>query len=213
MAMTYPRWFLLVLLVGVVAPGAAFAEVPVPNLYVTPTIWAWRWDADVAFGFEVPDRTQPMFGLRVGYTPVDAFAGELVLLTGTNDLLHSETDQTVGMRLTQIEASLVVNFQSLVSPRFYPFLCLGLGACIQSASDDAPDADLGGTHLCFHLGGGLKWELSDRLALRGTFRDTFFSQSQGSGNQETQVTVDSVELSLGLDIRFPIGQSSRRGLQ
>jgi opacity protein-like surface antigen len=200
-------------LLGLLFPGASAAEVPIPHLYVTPTAGIWRWDTNVAFGFDVPDRTRPVIGIRAGYSPVEAFAGELALLTGTNDLVRSGTDEEVGVRLTQLELSLVVNFQSLVSPRLYPFLNLGVGGSFRQAQEDPVDGDLDDSNFAFHLGGGLKWELASRWALRGNIRDTFFTESQGAGNQETQVTVDSVELSLGLEMRFPLGRSGRRDLQ
>lgn len=210
-----PIWRILgfaFLFPAVLLPEPLAAEVPVPHLYLTPTAGVWRWDTDVAFGYEVPHRTQPVIGLRAGYTPVEAFAGELVVLTGTNDLVQSATGQTEGVRLTQLELSLVVNFQSLVSPGIYPFLNLGVGGSFRRAQGDG-EPDPGDTNFTFHLGGGLKWELASRWALRANIRDSFFTQSQGTGNQENQVTVDSLELSLGLEIRFPVGQSGRRDLQ
>ena len=197
---------------GLVA-GESAAEAPVPYLYLTPTVGVWRWDEEIALGFEVPERTKPVVGLRAGYSPVTAFGGELVLLTGTNDLLREGTEETVGVRLSQLEFSLVVNFQSLVTETIYPFLNLGVGASVRNASGGEETSDADNSHFSFHLGGGLKWELHPRWVLRANIRDTFFAETQGSGNQERQVTVDSVELSVGFEMRFPLNRSGRRELQ
>ena len=47
--------------------------------------------------------------------------------------------------------------------------------------------------------------LASSLAARFNVRDTFFSHAQGGPNQENQVTVDSVELSVALEYKVFLG--------
>jgi hypothetical protein len=169
------------------------------------TAGVWRWDKDTATDLKVEDRSGFVYGGRIGYSPIEAFAGELVLLTGTNDGILSPDDSTLALRLTQIEFSMLVNFQSLVSSPIYPFLDLGLGVALRSGGlQRGEDSIFDETRFVFHLGGGLKADLSDRVGLRFNVRDTFFTVTQDIGNEENQVTVDSVEISAGLEYRLPL---------
>jgi len=198
------RWSLVVLLLGAAA-GKAAAEVPPPpspHVYVSPTFGVWRWDERAVDGYGLTDRTAPVWGGRAGYSPIEAFAGELVVLTGTNDFRKGSATFTT--RLTQVEVSFVVNFRSLVNASVYPFLDLGSGVSARRASGSAPVGNA--SHLDFHLGGGIKADLSRRLGLRFNVRDTFFTETQGSGDARDQTTIDSVELSAGLDVRFGMGR-------
>jgi hypothetical protein len=200
------RWSLTVVLLGLVSAGRVAAEVPVPpspHVYVTPTAGFWRWDERAVAGARLPDRMGEVVGGRAGYSPIEAFAGELVVLTGTNDFRQGSVAFTA--RLTQVELSFVVNFRSLVNARVYPFLDLGSGVSVRRANEDrVSGADA--SHLDFHLGGGFKMDLSRRLGVRLNVRDTFFTETQGSGDARDQTTVDSVELSGGLEVRFGLGR-------
>ncbi len=191
--------------------GSAAADeawIPIPNVYLTPTLGVWHWDRSGVQGLDLRHRTAPVYGGRAGFSPIDAFGGELVFLTGTNEV--KDGDRWVSVRLTQIEASFVVNFRSLVDARVYPFLDLGGGASVRRGGAlTSGSAGLDRTHIAFHLGGGLKADLSSHLSLRGNLRDTFFTESQGDPSNSNQVTVDSVELSGGLEYRIGLGNTFR----
>ena len=201
------------ILAGMAARGA-HAEPIGTHVYVTPTIGMWRWDENAATLVTIPDQGSLVFGGRLGYAPTDVFALEGVVLTGTNDgtLMLPAGDEIRSLCLTQTELSLVVNFQSLLSGRVYPFLTLGMGASFRSGGETIDgDASFDDTRLNFHIGGGIKVDLTSRMVLRFNVRDTFFVDNQ-QGNQNRQVTVDSVELSMGLEYRVPLttGGGSRR---
>jgi len=67
------------------------------------------------------------------------------------------------------------------------------------------DVHFDDSRFAFHLGGGLKSDLSSRWGLRFNIRDTFFSDTQKmAGAPDDQVTVDSLELSLGLEYRLAV---------
>jgi len=188
-------------LLGITGGGAgpAAAE-PGSFLYITPTAGLWHWDGEAAAGVQLDDHSGFVYGGRVGFSPIEAFSGELVLLTGTNTAVipASGSLDSRTLRLTQAEFSFLVNFQSIASERLYPFLDLGVGGIFRGGDPRFDD-----THFAFHLGGGLKTTLSPKWALRLNVRDTFFTNTQTTeGSQDTQVTVDSVELSLGLEYRF-----------
>jgi len=178
--------------------GPAGAQ-PGPYLYATPTVGLWHWDGEAAQGVRMDDHSGLVYGGRVGFSPIEAFSGELVFLTGTNTAVTpTSSPDSRTLRLTQTEFSFLVNFQSIASERVYPFLDLGVGLSIRGGDPRFDD-----THFAFHLGGGLKTTLAPKWALRLNVRDTFFTNTESvDGAQDTQVTVDSVEMSLGLEYRF-----------
>jgi hypothetical protein len=63
----------------------------------------------------------------------------------------------------------------------------------------------------YHLGGGLKGDLSSRFTARLGLRDTFFTDSRLVSGQTYQNTLDLVELSLGLDCRIPLKSGGGKG--
>jgi hypothetical protein len=197
----------LLLAAFLLVPAASAAgSGPAPEvrrfLYVAPTAGVQIWDQSTAEGFTMEGRGGFMWGARAGITPTPAFSIEALALTGTNTLTEDATGAGVTMRITQLEASFLINFQSFLSETVYPFLCLGAGAVIRRANAEVQSGDPEDSHVAFHLGGGIRASLAPRWALRFTAKDTFFSQSQGTGNEERQVTVDTLELSLALEARF-----------
>ena len=104
---------------------------PSPHVYVTPTVGVWRWDEKAVDGYPLEKRSGLVWGGRAGYSPIEAFSGELVVLTGTNDFRKGAA--AFNARLTQVELSFVVNFRSLVNARVYPFLDLGSGVSARRA--------------------------------------------------------------------------------
>ena len=206
------RWIILgVVTAGFLMPAPVGAQSG-GHIYVSPTIGLWKWDQDNAEGLVLADRSTLVLGGRVGYAPIEAFAGELVFLTGSNDGTIDTGAAMVerSLRLTQTELSLLVNFQSIISPVAYPFLDLGIGLSIRSGGEQVEEESVfDETRFNFHIGGGVKVALSPRAGLRFNIRDTFFTDTQNIGGQENQTTVDSVELSAGLEYRFWLAR--RRG--
>jgi hypothetical protein len=199
---------------GIVLGGLGSAERAGAErmLYVSPTVGAWHWDHSGYPDFEV-DAYGPVFGVRGGYAITQAFAAELVALTGTTGTQVAGVSSE-SLRQSQIELSLVVNFQSLAIDRVYPFLDLGAGVAIRRGGPETSSAtSVEDEQLAFHLGGGVALELDRRWALRLNVRDTFFTDDRLVGNVGDQLTVDTVELSLGVVIRFPVGNSGPRSLQ
>ena len=202
------RWSMTVVLFTFMAAGTAAAEVPPPpspHVYVTPTVGIWRWDEKAVDGSRLNDRSGLVWGGRAGYSPIEAFSGELVVLTGTNDFRRGGV--AFSARLTQVELSFVVNFRSLVDAPVYPFLDLGSGISARRAGTGGESVEgVNASHLDFHLGGGVKVDLGRLIGIRLNVRDTFFTETQGSGDARDQTTVDSVELSGGLEYRFALGK-------
>ncbi len=130
---------LLVTLAMSGAAAAAWAEAPVvptPHIYLSPTAGIARWDKHSFERADVPDRTAPLYGGRIGYTPIEAFSAEFVLLTGRNDVKVAGTTSSV--RLTTAEVSMLVNFRTLMDTPVYPFLALGAGASIRRGPAELP---------------------------------------------------------------------------
>jgi hypothetical protein len=191
------------------AAAAARAEAPVvatPNIYLCPAAGNARWDKHSFESASVPDRSAPLYGGRFGYTPIEAFSAEFVLLTGRNDV--ASAGATYSVRLTTAEVSMLVNFRTLMDTPVYPFLALGAGASIRRGPGVLPPeaTEFDGTHLNFHLGGGVKLDLAPRWGARLTLRDSFFTDTQVEENREAQVTVDVVEVSAGIEYRIPLGR-------
>lgn len=195
-------------LLAVLVTGWAGVATAGSHVYVSPTIGIWKWDKNAASPLVLSDRARLVIGARAGYSPMDAFAGEVVFLTGTAKAHDGSPDTTLSLRQSQLELSFLVNFQSLMSTRIYPFLDLGVGAAFRSGGGTVDGQSVfDKTRFVFHLGGGLKADLTPRLSLRGNIRDTFFTETQGDGNLQNQVTVDSVELSVGVEYRFPLART------
>lgn len=191
---------------GVAAVARAEAPaVPTPHLYVSPTVGILRWDARSFEGATVPDRVAPLYGGRFGYTPIEAFSAEGVLLTSSNDVEAEGTSAPV--RLTSVEFSMLVNFRTLMDTRVYPFLALGAGASIRRGDVLVAGKNVAdGSQLSFHLGGGAKFDFAPRWGARLILRDTFFTDTQTEDNRDEQVTVDAVEVSASIEYRIPLGR-------
>gem|GEM_PF-1066393 len=206
----------VLLLTASVPVRADVPEVPVPNLYVSPTVGVWGWDgASFSHRTEPADSHRLVYGGRLGYSLLEALSGELVFLTGTNRVADFVADGFTGndqVRLTQVEASFVVNFRSLVVSRWYPFVDLGSGLTLRS-TDFKIDGEsvFDGSHINFHLGGGVKLDLSPHATIRLNLRDTFFTRSETSGGQETQTTVDMVEFTGAVEFRIPLRRRGSSG--
>jgi opacity protein-like surface antigen len=186
--------------------GVAEAD---PALLVGPTVGVWQWDQEAVTDVDLQHRRGAVYGVRAGYEPMEAFAGELVLLTGANDAVADDGGMLVSssVRKIAVELSLRVHFQTVVSGPVYPFLDLGAGTVFRRGGPTvAGTKPWPSTHLAFHLGGGIMADLSPRIALRFNVRDTFFGDTQKVGGQDNQVTVDSLELSGGLEYRIPLGR-------
>ena len=197
------------LVLALVASGSLIPEIARgAHIYLSPTAGAWRWDDDAYPDLTFDSSWGFVVGGRVGYAFTQAFSGELIGLTGTNDTAFSlafddSSGTSQSMRLTEISISLIVHFQSLTSTKIYPFLDLGVGLAFR----DGGVTDLDDQHTAFHLGGGIMWVLDDRFALRANARDAFFTDKRTSGNLTEQLTVDSLEMSLGVEFRIPMKRS------
>ena len=177
------------------------------HLYVSPTAGVWHWDDDAYPDLEFDKSWAFVYGGRVGYAFTQAFSAELVALTGTNDAQFTDDPASwTSLRSTEVALSLLVHFQSLTSTRIYPFLDLGAGTIFRSGGP----GNLDDNHTAFHLGGGIMYVLNPRFALRTNVRDTFFTDKRTGGNLTEQLTVDSLELTLGVEFRIPTGQKGSR---
>jgi hypothetical protein len=177
------------------------------HLYFSPTGGAWHWDED-AYQVDLDKAWTLVYGVRAGYAFTQAFSAELLGLTGTNNTVSTATtpEPSESLRLTELGVSLLVHFQSLTSTRIYPFLDLGVAMAIRRGGPEFLDDQ----HTAFHLGGGVMFVLNPRWALRTNVRDTFFTDKREAGNLTEQLTVDALELSLGVEFRIPTRQKGSR---
>ena len=180
------------------------------HLYVSPTAGVSHWDDDAYPDLEFDKGWAFLYGGRAGYAFTQAFSGEVVVLTGTNDAafgtqVFPEVPPS-SMRVTELSISLLVHFQSLTSAKIYPFLDLGAGTIFRSGGPGSLDDN----HTAFHLGGGIMFVLDPRFAIRTNLRDTFFTDKRSGGNLTEQLTVDALELSLGVEFRIPTRQKGSR---
>ena len=150
-------------------------------LYFSPTGGAWHWDDDAYPDLQFDSGWTFVYGGRAGYAFTQAFSGEVVALTGTND---AEFDTQVfppvppsSLRVTELSLSLLVHFQSLTSTRVYPFLDLGVG---WPCSDGGP-GHLDDHHTAFHLGGGIMLVLNTAFAIRTNLAIPSLPTSAGGG--------------------------------
>ena len=196
---------LVMALVGAAGTRAETPALATPHLYLSPTVGFAHWDRQSIEGASIPDRLAPLFGGRVGYTPIEAFSAEGVVLTGTNDA--EAGGERVPVRLTTVELSFLVNFRTLMDSPVYPFLALGVGAVSRSGDLLVGGENVAeGTDLAFHLGGGAKVDLAPRWGARLAVRDMFYTDTQSEENRDEQVTVDAVEVSLSIEYRIPLGR-------
>jgi hypothetical protein len=191
----------IVLGVSLVRPAEA------SYLYFSPTAGVWHWDDDAYPDLTFDQHWKLVYGGRAGYAFTQAFSGELVGLTGTNDaVLVGVPGPSESLRVSEFDLSLLVHFQSLTSTKIYPFLNLGVGLAIRKGGPGSLDDQ----HTAFHLGGGIMYVLNPRFALRTNVRDTFFTYKRTGGNLTEQFTVDALELSLGVEFRIPTRQTGSR---
>jgi hypothetical protein len=195
--------------VAAVAPAAADPVVlDAPHLMLSPTVGVWRWDEEALLGGGLEDGAALVYGGRAGYAPIEALTGEIVVLTGTNRILVGEDSYEA--RLTQIELSFSVKFRALFNARWYPFVDLGAGAALRSSDATSRGVKVfDGSHIAFHLGGGIMVDLATPVSLRLNLRDTFYTETKEIGGTDTQSTHDAVEISLGLDYRIPLSSRGR----
>jgi len=202
---------LCLLLAALFWAGSAQADQPeieAPHVYVSPTVGVWRWDESVLGGPQYEQTMSLMYGLRVGYAPLDALSGEVVVLTGENQVKDAEGDDK--QRLTQAEFSFVVNFRGLAVDQVHPFVTLGMGYSFRNGRPVVDGEPVQGEdHVNFHIGMGFKVDMSSAISVRFNARDTFYTETQKRGGSEVTETVDSVELSIGLDYRIPMGRSNK----
>ena len=201
-------------LIAIGSPGQQAEAQSKPHVYVAPTVGFWKWDKEASPNLSLSHRSKLLLGGRLGYSPIEAFAGEIVILTGSNEGFFGQDTTLTKLRLTQVELSMLVHFQSLVASPVYPFLDLGAGVSFRRGGMDIDgEASFDDSRFVFHLGGGLKMNLAPNLAARFNIRDTFFSHARGGPNQESQVTVDSVELSVAVEYKLFLRQRGSRRLR
>ncbi|NNF08428.1 MAG: outer membrane beta-barrel protein [Candidatus Eisenbacteria bacterium] len=194
---------------GTTPAKADSVDIESPHLFIAPTVGVWRWDNESVFRLDMKDKAAPVYGLRVGYSPITALQGELVYLTGTNEVEGLDSGDPE-VTLHQVELSFVVNFRNLFDARLYPFVNLGGGLSLRSSDATLNDELIfDGTKVSFHLGAGLKVDLSPKISARFNFRDTFYSETRSLGSQENQVVIDAVEFTAILEYRIPLGPGGK----
>src|SRR5258706_1425106 len=107
-----PVTWVLGLGVLVTALGARPAAAGAPYFYLSPTMGAWHWDDTAYPDLDFEHVWTPVFGARGGYAFTQAFSGELVGLTGTDNATPTGlTTPSEGLRLTEIDVSMLAHFQ------------------------------------------------------------------------------------------------------
>lgn len=123
--------------------------------------------------------TGPVFGLRLGYNLTDNWA-----LEGVIDYLNADRDGGGDVEMLRYGGDLVYNFMPKNS--LVPYVAAGIGG-LKFTSGTFPDQ-----RLVANYGGGLKWFMTENVALRGDVR--------GLNYKYDGDLVTNVEYTLGLHI-------------
>ena len=123
--------------------------------------------------------TAPVFGLRLGYNLTDNWA-----LEGVVDYLNADHDAGGDVEMLRYGGDLLYNFMPKNS--LVPYLAAGVGG-LKFTSGTFPDQ-----RLVANYGGGLKWFMTENVALRGDIR--------GLNYKYDGDLVTNVEYTLGLHV-------------
>lgn len=148
------------------------------------------------------DESSPLYGLRFG-------GGARKIITGETTLGYSPTEF---MHVILLLGNFDVNIP--FGDDVVPYLTVGTGTLIYVPKDEAEQGDELGialgtqTQFSVNYGGGVRYFLSEALALRGDFRDNVvfdlnFDPAEGTENNPIDIgTSHLIELSLGLSFVF-----------
>lgn len=148
------------------------------------------------------DDSSPVYGLRLG-------GGARRVITGETTLGYSPTEF---MHVVLLMGNLDVNIP--FGNDVVPYLTVGTGTLIYIPKDEAEQGDELGialgtqTQFALNYGGGVRYFLSEALALRGDFRDNIvfdlnFDAAEGTEDNPIDIgTAHLIEVSLGLSFVF-----------
>src|SRR5215813_80897 len=93
-------------LAAIVLVACASRPAGASYLYFSPTAGVWHWDDDAYPDLTFDQHWKLVYGGRAGYAFTQAFSGELVGLTGTNDAaLVGIPGPSESLRLTELDLS------------------------------------------------------------------------------------------------------------
>lgn len=158
-----------------VLTAPAFAEVEADTFTVSPFVGGYTFDGVQR------QKSRQEFGIRGGYSFTDHFALEAVFG-------YVETKSSSGGgHIHQFNYRLDALYHFLPENRLVPYVAAGFGGLTALYPDD-PDKTRG----VFNYGAGLKYFLTDALALRGDVRNLVFTDRQTLYNYEYTAGLDFV---------------------
>ncbi len=193
----------LVLVILMVIPLTAQAAEEAGNFTISPFIGGMTFD-----GSQDLD-TALLFGIRGGYN----FTNNLVL-EGMFEYIDSETDEyrntdlALEGRTRSVDVyryGLDLLYQFMPEKRLIPFLTIGAGGMTLNGPSN-PD-DLDETNFAVNFGGGLKYYLTERLALRGDVRDVVRFASDTTHNLEYTLGI-SYLFGLKEKVKAPVAEAA-----
>lgn len=149
--------------------GAALAENRAETVTLAPYVGGYTFEGNQDV------KTSPVFGLRLGYNLTDNWA-----LEGVVDYLKADLEGGGDIEMLRYGGDLLYNFMPKSS--LVPYLAVGFGGF---TIDDSK------TRGIVNYGGGVKWFMTDNVALRADVRGLSYSFSN---------TYTNVEYTLGLHL-------------
>ena len=136
--------------------------------------------------------TRPVFGVRAGYNFTSHFGVE-----GVFDGLGTEGSSSGGEDVGVYNYHLDALYHFMPGGRLVPYLAAGYGGNTRVYPGDNDS-----TRGAFNYGAGLKYFLTERLALRGDFRHLVMKQHNDLVNEPGDHTFNNLEYTVGVDFLF-----------
>ncbi|WP_298266494.1 OmpA family protein [Geobacter sp.] len=138
----------------------AFAEVKTGSFYVEPFVGGYTFDGTEHL------RTRPIYGVRGGYNFTDHLALEGLFHYNATELTRVAGDNDTKAYSYRLEGL----YHFMPESRFVPFVALGFGGITVDYPSRLGSPYNDRTNAVFGWGGGLKYYVTDMIALRGDAR-------------------------------------------
>ena len=164
------------ILLSIFHSAPALAEVLPGSYSVTPFVGGYLFEGNQDL------EHRPVYGMRLGYNFTSHWGAEAVLDYGQTN--YKVTDRTTDVFNYRLEGV----YHLLPNRTLVPFLAIGIGGMSIDSRDDAIDKN----RATFDYGAGLKYSLTDRLAIRADIRHVLASGS----------VYNNLEYTVGLTFSF-----------
>ena len=151
---------LLVVFIAIVIASASFAQERQGAFYISPFIGGYTFEGNQDLA------TRPVYGLRAGYNFTKNIDAELVF--GFDSTKYAPAAVDIDTKAYNYRLEGLYNF--MPDKRLVPFVAVGIGGQSLRYDDNALGDNIDRNRLVADYGAGLKYHLTDLIALRADVR-------------------------------------------